>query len=342
MSKPRIYLCNEGRLNDNYLFISYSHNERDAVYAVLEQFNNIGINFWYDDGLNVGDVWNEKVEEILNNPDCVGALVFLGESSAKSSAVNKEIGMMLELSKTRSFTVAPIVIGADNVSDLLYRMSSDRDFFKRTRAKDFYVNEIADDEISCKIEVCVPEIIRLAEKIDVMEKHSVITNDSNVDKLPHIKENRRKTYQIGRYPQTADGEKMKIGWEVMASEDGVFYMMSRYCLDFVSVDEIDSTLKLINDGIQDYKDCITDIMLPDEEFMTEYSDKISITNPTDYADERRNQLLRVYWVRSGSGKYTLYNMLNAKVKQTINYDSIKAGIRPIIKIDSKKITSKKR
>ena len=78
MSKPKIYLSNEGRLNDKYLFISYSHKESDDVYAVLEQLNKRGVNFWYDDGLDVGDVWNEKVEEIINNPDCVGALVFLG------------------------------------------------------------------------------------------------------------------------------------------------------------------------------------------------------------------------------------------------------------------------
>ena len=345
MSKPKIYLSNEGRLNDKYLFISYSHKESDDVYAVLEQLNKRGVNFWYDDGLDVGDVWNEKVEEIINNPDCVGALVFLGENSVKSDPVNKEIGMMVELGKQRDFTIAPIVIGAETVGDLLFNLSvNDRDFFQKTRDKNFHVNDIADFETSCKIEVCVPKIEKKARSIDAMETHSVLTNDSNIDKLPHIKENRSKAYQLGKYTQRLDGEKTKIGWEVIAGDGGIFYLISKYCLDFVPKHDIDATLDAIKNSIHEYRECVVDIMLPDENFLKEYADNITATYPTDYADERRKQLLRVNWVRSSEcdGDYVLYNMLNAKVKENINCDSITGGIRPVIKIDSKKITSKTR
>ena len=190
MEKPRLYLDNEGRLNDRYAFISYSHKDNDVVYKVLNELSASGINFWYDDGLNVGDFWNERVEEILNNPDCVGAFVFLSENSIISDPVNKEVGIMLGLKESRDFRIAPLVVGDfATADDLIYDVcSKSREFSKKTRSKEFYINDIAIDDISCNAEDCVAQIKEVAALMDITEKHSVITNATNIDKLPHVKE----------------------------------------------------------------------------------------------------------------------------------------------------------
>lgn len=117
-------------------------------------------------------------------------------------------------------------------------------------------------------------------------------------------------------------------------------MLSQRCLDFVALENINSTLSAIQNSIHEYKEAILSVCLPDEKFLQENSDKISDALPTEYADCHRTQLLKAYWIVSDNEKgFSLYNSLNAKIKENINYDNITAGIRPIIKIDSKKIKS---
>ena len=65
LTKPKTFLDREIQLQKNYLFVSYSHNDKDVVYKILHGLYDKGVNFWYDVELSVGDFWNEKVKEKL-------------------------------------------------------------------------------------------------------------------------------------------------------------------------------------------------------------------------------------------------------------------------------------
>ena len=65
---------------ENYIFISYSHKDKDYVYEDLWGIHSKGFKFWYDDGICAGDVWNETVEGIINNPNCKLVIFFLSEN----------------------------------------------------------------------------------------------------------------------------------------------------------------------------------------------------------------------------------------------------------------------
>ena len=343
MEKPKYYLHNEGRLNDRFVFISYSHRNEEQVYDILRQLYDLGINYWYDDGLNVGDFWNEKVEEVLRNPDCVGSIVFLSEESVVSDPVNQEVGIMLELKKERGFVIAPVVIGYDLVDDLIYEMcTKDRAFSKKTRTDKFYINEIALDDTNCRIGESVPRLVTFAEGIDAKETHSVVIGNTDIDKLPHLKANGRKYYRLGKYPYDAKGTKHELCWELLSRDEDTIYMISQYCIDFAEKSEIPHLLTAIKNSIVEYADCIEDVIIPDEEFMRENANKISQTYVTDYADSRRDQLLRCIWIKSKvDGEFVLYNTLGIKVNECINHEIITAGIRPVIIINNKKINKEK-
>lgn len=81
---------------DRYVFISYSHNDKDAVYADLKQLYGAGLHFWYDKKLRVGDFWDKRVEERIKSEQCIGALLFTGVNTVKSEAVEQELKLCQE------------------------------------------------------------------------------------------------------------------------------------------------------------------------------------------------------------------------------------------------------
>lgn len=80
--------------NQNYIFISYSHQDYKQVYADLAVMYHAGVRFWYDRGLAAGKNWDVEAKRIIENPHCVGVIFFLSENLFLSGSVNKEIDLV--------------------------------------------------------------------------------------------------------------------------------------------------------------------------------------------------------------------------------------------------------
>ena len=73
-----------------YIFISYSHKDRDRVLPILKTLYESGWKIWYDEGLTIGDRYDETLEEHVRN--CAAFLLFVTECSVNSSYIrNNEI-----------------------------------------------------------------------------------------------------------------------------------------------------------------------------------------------------------------------------------------------------------
>lgn len=107
-------------LEDSFIFISYSHKDKDYVYEDLWGIYNKGFKFWYDDGLYAGDVWNEKVEEIISNANCKFVIFFLSDNMVSSSAIRKE----MELVKKYNKSFFSVNIFNEDISNILGRALS--------------------------------------------------------------------------------------------------------------------------------------------------------------------------------------------------------------------------
>lgn len=80
--------------NEDYAFISYSHNDHEKVYDDIEKFHNEGINIWYDDGIPTGTIWKEKIKEKIRKSKFF--ILFLSENAINSSWVINEINIAQE------------------------------------------------------------------------------------------------------------------------------------------------------------------------------------------------------------------------------------------------------
>jgi len=91
-NKPPIYFdYKESTSDEKFVFISYSHRNKNEVYTDLHKLYNMGVNYWYDTNLTPGDKWNEICKQVILDDKCVGVIFFLSEDSLQSDAVYQEM-----------------------------------------------------------------------------------------------------------------------------------------------------------------------------------------------------------------------------------------------------------
>ena len=75
--------------NEGYVFISYSHGDKDRVYPILERMAADGCRLWYDEGITPGEEWPEAIGRHLS--DCSAFISFVSKRSADSDNCRREI-----------------------------------------------------------------------------------------------------------------------------------------------------------------------------------------------------------------------------------------------------------
>ena len=68
-----------------YVFISYSHRDRDEVLPVIKDLYEEGWRIWYDEGLTIGDSYDETLEAHVRA--CAAFLLFVTPNSLESSYI---------------------------------------------------------------------------------------------------------------------------------------------------------------------------------------------------------------------------------------------------------------
>lgn len=325
----------EERTNSQYFFVSYSHRDIETVYPLLDKLYENGVNYWYDVELDPGDKWNERVIKIIDDERCVGALLFLSENSLVSDAVNKEVDHMLP-KQGDAFRLTSVVLGHSTAMDLLFKVSgTDRNFYSANFAKFHGLTVTGLWETS---ETAVQKITDLAKKHNVTDKYTINTRNSYLSELPSHMYNGKRTYLCGKYPSDIEGNIDDISWSLVERSGDEIVFVSEYCIDFVNFDEISAEIARIKAQLSD-KDYVADVRLINESFIQRHDD-LTEAIPTNYADKRRNQALRVFWVLKEDGEnqeYCLYNSLNVKINERIDYRRINAGLRLLLTVKNDKI-----
>lgn len=81
-----------------YLFVSYSHRDRRRVFSVLKELYEDGWRLWYDEGLEIGDQYDEVLRS--HEEKCAAILLFLTSNSVHSCYINQyELPQAMEFGK---------------------------------------------------------------------------------------------------------------------------------------------------------------------------------------------------------------------------------------------------
>ena len=331
---PKTYYDNEARRNSNFFFISYSHKDREIVFDALNQLYSSSVNYWYDVNLDPGDIWNARIEKIMRNDHCHGAILFLSENSLISNAVQEEIRVMQDISKERSFRIIPVIIGFENAKELILSVATKNDDFYETGYALF--KSITKDGIWLKYGESVEQIIRFSERENVQDGYA----RSFLPDLSFISHHGVRSFLLGKYPIEEDGIPRDIEWIEICNKDDVYYFISKFCLDFTDIANINSIIEKIKQTLSALT-FVQEIALVSETFLNDNAKSISNSLPTNYADRNRQQLLRLFWVLEGDGKdknaIVLYNSNNCRIFTNLQMDRINAGLRLILTINNNNI-----
>lgn len=93
------YYTEETIVTDKFLFVSYSHEDKDLVRNSANWLINEGVRLWYDADLHNGDNWIEIAKRIVLHENCIGVIFFNSSDSYISDPVSKERELALQKKK---------------------------------------------------------------------------------------------------------------------------------------------------------------------------------------------------------------------------------------------------
>ena len=85
--------------DDAFIFVSYSHRNRDDALMIVERLQRDGYRVWYDEGIHPGSEWDEYIARYVAN--CTLFLALLSDEYLKSSNCKDELNYARNKEKNR-------------------------------------------------------------------------------------------------------------------------------------------------------------------------------------------------------------------------------------------------
>lgn len=85
--------------SEDYVFVSYSHSDKDMVFPILAKLQRTGCRIWYDEGIKGGENWRKILASKIESEKCVNFLLFSSKNAISSIHVCAEINAALNCEK---------------------------------------------------------------------------------------------------------------------------------------------------------------------------------------------------------------------------------------------------
>jgi len=119
-----LHYTKEEVVKNNFLFVSYKHDNAEIVTEVINFLFEQGVRLWYDTDLVIGDKWPEVAEKLIKHENCRGVIFFNSVESFQSEPVFLERKYILEKMEMcqksgQTFFSIPVNIGQPSTMLLL-------------------------------------------------------------------------------------------------------------------------------------------------------------------------------------------------------------------------------
>lgn len=181
--------------SEKYVFVSYSHQDKDLVYKDLNRLIESGIRIWYDKGIPAGPEWDEFVYPKIVCEQCALVLFYVSEHFFYSDAIAKEIKIVFNTSGTEKEVKNSFSVNIGGISAMNMWVKSENRFnFKEENIKlmlDYFGEKRIYIKHSTINDNHINEILEQLLKYDVIDeryKYKIKKNDRLYDILFIAKE----------------------------------------------------------------------------------------------------------------------------------------------------------
>ncbi len=130
-------VCNmkNNSVNEDFIFISYSHKDSEIVLKVIESLQRKGYRVWYDEGIDPGTEWDKNIADHVEA--CGYFIAFVSKNYISSSNCKDELNFARDLEKRRFLVYIEEV---DLPSEMKMRLSRIQNIhkYKYDSEQDFY------------------------------------------------------------------------------------------------------------------------------------------------------------------------------------------------------------
>lgn len=114
-------------IQGKFIIASYKHEDSQVVLNTVNYLIDQGVRLWFDEDLQCGDDWDEKVKKLINHENCLGIIFFNSKDSFASDAVEKERQMVMAKlaafkAEGKTFEIFPLSIGQRKTMELIKAM----------------------------------------------------------------------------------------------------------------------------------------------------------------------------------------------------------------------------
>lgn len=273
---------------------------------------------------------------------CVGTIFFLSENAILSNAICQEVRASVLRIVEHEFFVLPVFVGLSGYQEMLQKLAASSayrsigDFSSLMKNEDrVYICDMDDKADTCGRASVADRIVAFCRRIGVSEENYIELRGTNFSAAD---EKMLRYYELGMFPRDASGQLAPIRWKLISRQDNLLTFVSEYCLDFVEYGSV-FNIAPAQFGLQDSAEVVS-LRLLDCKTLEMYRDLIGRTIPTDYADFKRTQSFRAFWIRSNHDTLLLYNSLNRDTGEIADpeNETFTAGIRLLLVVDDKKIS----
>ncbi len=231
---------------DNYIFVSYSHKDKSAIYPIIEVLQK-EYNVWFDEGIHYGNEWEEEIAEKLEN--CSLFIYMLTKESLESENCKDELHHARTLKKNFINVMTEKEIELPRWFKLrysrfqmcnLFLFSSPESAIEDLKRKCEWLDSVKRTKIEIETNTGYEKAVASTKrKMDekVRSEVEIKQNDKLKKKTTREVEERETHTNIGdiitfgRYVQHKNGPPEPIKWQVLAREGDTALIISKYALD---------------------------------------------------------------------------------------------------------------
>ena len=90
------------------VYVSYSHKDIDIAQPILKELSSLGIDYWFDEHIEAGELWVDSIEDALNEASVY--ILLMSPDFVASEWSMYELGHAVTAFKRTGAILVPVII----------------------------------------------------------------------------------------------------------------------------------------------------------------------------------------------------------------------------------------